>query len=249
MMRVQGTSFAKKKNIRGRIFIQALEACQRSKVMLLIFVCILSTLIAILSVHWYLVLAPLLFIPYYKELIFEILVIIHTIENTSGSFPWYTKVDDDGIYLGAIPILEDHSYIISKKLNINAVLTINEEYELKCSTLVGRPVTYDEWKSLGVENLVLNSPDFLPPSFDLLLKGSDWINKQVIQHKKVYVHCKSGMGRSASMVAAYLMRYKFMDPHSARAVLAIKRPVVFSTKSKQLKNLINFESWLRNRKE
>jgi protein-tyrosine phosphatase len=82
----------------------------------------------------------------------------------------------------------------------------------------------------------------------LLIKGSDWINKQVVQHKKVYVHCKSGMGRSASLVAAYLMRYKFMDPHTARATIAMKRPVIFSVKSSQLKNLIKFESYLRTRK-
>jgi hypothetical protein len=73
------------------------------------------------------VLVPLFFIPYIKEMIFEALVIMHTIEQTSGNFKWYTKVDDDGIYLGAIPILEDHLYTISKKLNINAVLTINME--------------------------------------------------------------------------------------------------------------------------
>lgn len=246
---IHGTSTIKKKNIRGKIFIKAIESCKRSKVALFILSCVISTLFAVLTVHWYLLLVPLLFIPFTKQLIFEALVIMHTIEQTSGNFTWITKVDDDGIYLGAIPILEDHQYIISKKFNINAVLTVNEKYELECSTLVGKPITSDEWKSVGVENLVLHSPDFYPPSFELLIKGSDFINKQVIQHKKVYVHCKSGMGRSASIVAAYLMRYKFMDAHSARATLAMKRPVVFSMKSKQLKNLINFENWLRNRKE
>jgi protein-tyrosine phosphatase len=246
---IHGTSLVKKKNIRGKVFIKGIQSFKRSKVALFIFSCVIGTLFAVLTVHWYLVLVPLFFIPYIKEMIFEALVIMHTIEQTSGNFKWYTKVDDDGIYLGAIPILEDHLYTISKKLNINAVLTINEQYELDCTTLVGKPITSDEWKSVGVENLVLHAPDFYPPSFELLIKGSDWINKQVLQHKKVYVHCKSGRGRSASQVAAYLMRYKFMDAHSARATLAMKRPVVFGMKSTQLKNLINFEKWLRNRKE
>jgi len=245
---VNGSSSIKKKNIRGKVLIKAINALQRSKLSLFLITFIIGILFLIFTKHKYVIIASIPFLFYYKELIFEILVIIHAIEYLNGTFKWYNKVDDDGIYLGAIPIMEDHSYLISKKLNINAVLTINEEYELNCNTLIGKPITSNEWQNLNVDHLVLYSPDFKPPSFELLIKGSDWINKQVVQHKKVYVHCKSGMGRSASLVAAYLMRYKFMDPHTARATIAMKRPVIFSVKSSQLKNLIKFESYLRTRK-
>lgn len=237
----------RKSNVKGKILVDAFLSCQRSKVIFFLLLSLFSMIMLILTIYWHIIILPLLYLlKYSKELIFEILVIIHYVDS---NFPWYTKVDDDGIYLGAIPILDNHKDILSKKLNINCVLSVNEDYELNCSTLIGTPITSDEWRSVGIENLVLNSPDFQPPPFDLLIKGSDWINKQVIQHKKVYVHCKSGMGRSASIIAAYLMRYKFMDPHSARASLASKRHVVFGIKSRQLKNLINFESWLLDRKE
>ena len=37
--------------------------------------------------------------------------------------------------------------------------------------------------------------------------GAEWINEQIKQGKKVYVHCRGGAGRSSMAVAAYLLKY------------------------------------------
>ncbi len=43
-----------------------------------------------------------------------------------------------------------------------------------------------------------------------LEEGADWVKSHVDEKRVVYVHCKSGIGRSASVVAAYYMKHKQM---------------------------------------
>jgi protein-tyrosine phosphatase len=57
----------------------------------------------------------------------------------------------------------------------------------------------------------IRSDDFVAPSFKILSEGADLIDAYIGDAKgKVYVHCKSGIGRSASLVIAYLVRHKVL---------------------------------------
>ena len=67
---------------------------------------------------------------------------------------------------------------------------------------------FQAWKKNGVEFLQLSTVDiFETPCQDKLLKGVDFINKFHSGERKgsVYVHCKAGRTRSATLVGCYLM--------------------------------------------
>lgn len=62
------------------------------------------------------------------------------------------------------------------------------------------------------------------PSAQQLDIGSSIVNDALGNGKTVYVHCKNGHGRSPSMVAAYLIRYKGYSVESAVSLIEEKRP-------------------------
>src|SRR4030042_2579147 len=66
--------------------------------------------------------------------------------------------------------------------------------------------------------------DGVAPSPLQLEIGSQLIDSAVTQGKKVYVHCKNGHGRSPSLVAAYLVRYKGFSVEEALNSIKEKRP-------------------------
>jgi protein tyrosine phosphatase len=56
--------------------------------------------------------------------------------------------------------------------------------------------------------------------------GTSIINEAVSKNKKIYVHCKNGHGRSPTMVAAYLIRFKNYDVDQAVNFISKKRSEV-----------------------
>ena len=182
---------------------------------------------------------------YIKTLIFEFFLVVHCVRYNTGQFSWYNKVDDN-LFLGAIPFVHPHMHTFPKALRVKAVLSINELFELQSHTLFGPLVSSSQWASQGVHHKQISSPDFFPPSFDVLEKGASYVNYHLSEGRAVYVHCKSGIGRSASVVVAYLMKYKRMGVHEAYAAVKMSRKEIFGPYSSQLKNLVKYESFLRS---
>lgn len=99
---------------------------------------------------------------------------------------------------------------------MKAVVSMNEDYEL---SVFSNNAT--KWNLLGVEFLQLPTTDiFESPCQDKLLKGVEFMNKFLpVQNRirglsttsspenvgTVYVHCKAGRTRSATLVGCYLM--------------------------------------------
>jgi len=76
----------------------------------------------------------------------------------------------------------------------------------------------------------------LSPYFD---SATDFINEGIKKGFSVYVHCAAGVSRSASMVIAYLIKYRKMGFDEAFALTKAKRNVIHPNISfvKQLQNL------------
>ncbi len=78
-----------------------------------------------------------------------------------------------------------------------------------------------------------------PPNEIQLDLGTEAINTAVVHGRTVYVHCKNGHGRSPTLVAAYLIRYKDMTPHEANEFIKLKRPEIH-IESSQMKALEDY---------
>lgn len=61
----------------------------------------------------------------------------------------------------------------------------------------------------------------------------------------MYCHCKSGIGRSASVIAAYYIKYKKMSAMDSLNFIRQSRPYIIGPTSPQTKNLIEFEEAVR----
>jgi len=66
--------------------------------------------------------------------------------------------------------------------------------------------TYSEAQYEGFHYLHLPTPDNTPPPLDVLLKGADFIDKEIKNGGKVYIHCRQGLGRGPTMCIAYLIK-------------------------------------------
>lgn len=74
-----------------------------------------------------------------------------------------------------------------------------------------------EWKHLGVDYIRFNVIDmFEAPSQEMLQEGVQFINNTLDKGGNVYVHCKAGRSRSATLVGCYLMQVNFTVSRTKR---------------------------------
>lgn len=78
------------------------------------------------------------------------------------------------------------------------------------------------------------------PTIDQLMIGSAAIAEMVNLGNTVYVHCKNGHGRSPTLVAAYLVRFKRMTVDGAIEFIKQKRPEIH-VEENQIQALIQFK--------
>ncbi|XP_032816112.1 phosphatidylglycerophosphatase and protein-tyrosine phosphatase 1 isoform X2 [Petromyzon marinus] len=122
---------------------------------------------------------------------------------------WFDRVDAT-VVLGALPLRGMTEQLV-KQENVRGVITMNEPYEtrLLCNSL-------EEWRDAGVEQLTLSTVDFTGvPSPQQLHDGVAFALKYAALGHSVYVHCKAGRSRSATMVAAYLIQVHGWDVQEA----------------------------------
>jgi len=123
---------------------------------------------------------------------------------------WWDWIDD-AVLLGALPLCR---YVPElQRLGIGAVLNTCREWR--------GPV--DAYRAAGIEELYLPITDFTPPSLEQVRAGVAFIQRHAAAGRKVYVHCKAGRGRSATIVLCYLIA-KGLTPEQAQALVLEKRP-------------------------
>lgn len=104
---------------------------------------------------------------------------------------------------------------------MKAVVSMNEDYELTAFSN-----NAPKWKALGIEFLQLATTDiFESPNQEKLYRGVEFINRFLPFSKRiaglkstkepenvgsVYVHCKAGRTRSATLVGCYLMLVSYI---------------------------------------
>lgn len=144
----------------------------------------------------------------------------NVILNKLNIRPWYNRVDDK-VLIGALPWISIKDALI-KEENVRGVVSMNEDFELLWlkKWVVGRRL----WNDNNVKFLQLQTQDiFESPSQDKLKLGVDFISS-FHDPQSVYVHCKAGRTRSATLVCCYLMKRYNWTPEEAYKLLAQRRP-------------------------
>ena len=137
---------------------------------------------------------------------------------------WWNRIDET-VVLGALPFRGDSAKQLVAQENIAGVVSMNEDYELQIFSNQG-----PEWKELGVEFLQLATTDiFEAPSSEKLKRGVEFIYRISKEHpsSSIYIHCKAGRTRSATLVGCYLIEQYGMTPEEAVSLMKEKRPHVW----------------------
>lgn len=135
----------------------------------------------------------------------------------NSSRTWYNRIDDK-VILGALPLHKVAKELVAKE-NVQGVVTLNEDYETRyiCPN-------EQEWRELGVSVCRIPTVDFNnSPSLYQIKTSLDFIDS-CDDNSSVYVHCKAGRSRSATVVLSYLIRKNGMTPEDAVAFVQNTRP-------------------------
>ena len=129
---------------------------------------------------------------------------------------WWDVVDEV-VVLGARPLRRDVK-TFHETLHITGVINMCEEY---CGPT-------DLYEQFGIEQLWLPTVDFTPPNLGDVERGVEFIEQHAQKNGRVYVHCKAGRARSATVVLCWLVKYRGMTPQEAQEHLLKVRPHVHS---------------------
>jgi len=159
----------------------------------------------------------------------------------------FNEILPNELYLGALPNRASLPFRTSdwdalRKLNIGAMLSINEKWERKPR---GPSFPYEarECAELGISYLPIESADHQLLDAATMDRCAEFIHRQISAGKKVYVHCRAGKGRSGMAIAAYLIKYRNFTIQQAQDLIVMKRPE--ATIKKKTKALYRFTAYLR----
>lgn len=129
---------------------------------------------------------------------------------------WWDRVDEF-VLLGAMPMRRDVKPLYD--LGVRGVINMCKEY--------AGPT--DLYQTLGIRQLWLPTVDFNPPTLEDVSEGVEFLQEMVLSKQSVYVHCKAGRARSATIVICWLVKYRSMSLDEAQDHLIRSRPHVLST--------------------
>jgi atypical dual specificity phosphatase len=127
---------------------------------------------------------------------------------------WFDQITPQ-IWMGGAPTY-DRDYEFLLDVGVNAVVDVREE----------REDDRDLYRQNDIDYLKLKVLDVMVPSTEQMDEGSAFIRQHVENGDTVFIHCAKGRGRSATMLAAYLMRYEGLTYDEARQLMVSKRPLV-----------------------
>lgn len=133
-----------------------------------------------------------------------------TYENLQGH-RWFDEIEPQ-LWLGGAPTYKrDLQFLIEH--DIDAVLDMRAERTGDAAFYDANDIAYHRVPVL----------DVMVPTVEQLQESLDWLEAQREQGRTVLVHCAKGRGRSAIVVAAYLMREHGMTYDEARQLMESQR--------------------------
>ena len=146
-------------------------------------------------------------------------------------FPWWNRVDKY-LYLGAIPLINKNHLVQLKELGVSTVITVLEQFEMETDTYISQPVKQADWEANDVVNHIVETPDYNPIELKKIIDTVDFMHSQIKGGHTIYIHCKSGKGRSPTLLACYILKYglsmgrKFDTPDEVIEYIKEKRTII-----------------------
>lgn len=128
----------------------------------------------------------------------------------------FDKVDEY-VYLGRQPPSKAAMAEL-QRVGIKACVSVIQPWEFLLPA--------SDYKAQGWDWLNVPAIDYAAPSPADVQKAVNFLESNIEQKLPTYVHCNAGKGRSAVVVAAYLMRKNGWDMDKAAQELRLRRPVV-----------------------
>lgn len=145
---------------------------------------------------------------------------------------WFSEITPR-LWLGGAPTYErDYRALLGH--GITAVVDMRAERTHEPEVLEAHGIAARQYRV----------PDIEVPDADVLTDAVAWITEQVAAGRTVLVHCAKGRGRSATVLAAYLMVAEGMGFDEVEALLTSKRSLV----KLQDRHRRVLESWIASRR-
>ncbi len=126
---------------------------------------------------------------------------------------WWDSIDSQ-IILGALPFARDVPAMA--ELGVRGVVNTCEEY-------VGPTKAYARF---GIEQHHMPTIDFTHPKFQDVCQAVEFIEQHAAKSQSIYIHCKAGRARSATVAMCWLIKSQQISAAQAQTWLLDKRPHV-----------------------
>ncbi|MDB4338862.1 dual specificity protein phosphatase family protein [Rubripirellula sp.] len=124
---------------------------------------------------------------------------------------WWDTVDTH-VIVGAFPFERDVKAM--HEAGVRAVVNTCEEYR-------GPVIGYERY---GIEQLRIPTTDFTHPELSDVSEAVEFVQRQAEKENTVYIHCKAGRARSATVAMCWLIKYRNLTPVEAQDRLLERRP-------------------------
>jgi len=152
---------------------------------------------------------------------------------------------DDHVCGGQIPLENDYEYL--KESGFSLVISLVEDWEYLYYSGIDATKINDIARRNGLVILRFPTRDGYAPDEETLLRICEIISNNADQCRRVYVHCVGGLGRSPTVLAAYLMYSRGLSAEDAlREVMKVNPDM--SITEEQYYSLKNFELLLSREK-
>lgn len=138
----------------------------------------------------------------------------------------WTKIEPYPIYLGGLPLINKGDSQKIPALGVTRVLSMVENFEIEDGWLGNKPVKPADWEAQQIQVKRIQAVDYYPVTNDEIREGVQYLTEMVADGQTIYVHCKAGRGRSATIVVAYLMQQEGLSLDDAIAHVKKQRPQI-----------------------
>jgi protein-tyrosine phosphatase len=147
------------------------------------------------------------------------------------------------LVLSAIPSTSDKNRLVNENTKGTVILDMTCKAE-RVQTPIGHNVTPKEWEKAGITYKNIEVDDLHPVDLKNIDKAVGVIEKALKAGKTIDVHCKAGVGRSATVVIGFLIKNGMS---ASEAITHVAKHRSINLNEKQVAQLFKYEGFCKMR--